>query len=291
MDRLFRGIGEEGSQRGPGAGQDTGDKADHAGAQHGPAAADDVAYRDRDLVELDADGTVLAVALDEEEHFGDGEQAHDCDQEDHAVHQVQVPEGQARHARGVVQPDHRDPQPDAGRQRRLGLVVRGDAAQRAERQQVQREIFGRAKAVGDAGQQRCQKHQAQRRQKRPDERRDARDHQRVAGAALFRHRVAVQRGHQRRFVARNVQQDRRDPPAIHRAVVDRRHQHQRRGGIQPHREGDGDQDRDPVRRTQAGQRADDGAQETADHREGQREPGQDRESDGEVCEDVHQGVP
>ncbi len=52
----------------------------------------------------------------------------------------------------------------------------------------------------------------------------------------LRHGIAVQRGHQRRLVAGNVQQDRRDAAAIHRAIVNRRQQDQRRRRAQPQRE-------------------------------------------------------
>jgi hypothetical protein len=59
-----------------------------------------------------------------------------------------------------------------------------------------------------------------------DEGGDAGNRQRIGGAALLGHRKAVERGHHGRLVARNVEQDRTDPPAIHAAEVDGREQDQ-----------------------------------------------------------------
>ena len=192
--------------------------------------------RNDDLAQLDTDGAVLAVGFDEVEDLGHREQANDGDEKINPVHQVQLAEGKARHAGGLVQPDHCDAKADTGRHRRFGLVVGADTAERAEGQQVQREILGRAKLKGDTRQHGGQQHQPDGGEEGADEGRNTRDHKGLARAALLGHRVAIQRGHHRRLVARYVQQDGRDPPAIHRAVIDRRQQDQCGNRIEPHRE-------------------------------------------------------
>ena len=125
------------------------------------------------------------MAFDEEEHLGDGEQTDDGDKEINAVIKMQVAPGQTRQARRTVDPDHCDAKTDTGRHRGFRLVVRGHAAQRAERQQIEGEILGRAEQKRHPRQRRRQQHQPDGRQKSPDERGNARQHQRIARATLL----------------------------------------------------------------------------------------------------------
>ena len=147
------------------------------------------------------------MAFDEEEDLGDGEETHNGDKEVDPVEEMQVAAGQTRQAGGAVHADHRDAKPEAGRQSGLGLIVRGHAAQRAEGQQVEREILGGTEEIGHARQHRRQQHQSHCGQKRADERGDTGEHQRIPGPALLGHRIAVERGHQRRFVPWDIEQD------------------------------------------------------------------------------------
>ena len=112
--------------------------------------------------------------------------------------------------------------------------------------------------------------------------------QRRAGAALARHLVAVDRGHDRRRFARHVDQDRRRRAAVLRAVVDAGQHDQRRRGVE--RVGRRQQHRDRRHRADARQHADQRAEQAAEERVEQvlqREG--DAEADAEVVKQVHAG--
>ena len=123
------------------------------------------------------------------------------------------------------------------------------------------------KWIANLHQQRREQHQADGRDESADEGGDAGDRQRLGRLALLRHRIAVEAGHHRRLVAGDVQHDRRDAPAVHAAVIDAGEQDQRGARRQLQREGQRDQDRHAVDRAEAGQRADDGADEAAEQRQ------------------------
>ncbi len=124
------------------------------------------------------------------------------------------------------------------------------------------------------------------------ERAPGRDGKRDAGEPLLGHRVAVERRHDRAGVAGDVEQDRRDAPAVFAADVDRGEQDERRLRRQLHRERDGQQDRHAVDRAQAGQEPDHGADEGAQERDQQVHGlGRDDEAVREVVEGVHQSAP
>ena len=116
-----------------------------------------------------------------------------------------------------------------------------------------------------------------------EERAERGDGERRAGAALARHLVAVDAGHDRRGLARQVDQDRGGRAAVLRAVVDAG-QHDQAG----HRleiEGERQQHRDGGDRADAGQHADQRADQAAD--EARSEVGRrqrDAEAEGEVAE-------
>ncbi len=95
-----------------------------------------------------------------------------------------------------------------------------------------------------------------------DEGGNGRGHQRQAGAALQRQRSPVEGGGDRRRGARYPKRDRTDRAAIHRAVIDRGQKDDRRS--RRHQEGDRQQDRHAVHRTQARHRADEQTQRDAD---------------------------
>ena len=95
-------------------------------------------------------------------------------------------------------------------------------------------------------------------------------YQRVAGASGLRHGIAIQRGHQCGFITRDIEQDRTDTAAVHSAIVDRGHQHQGRGCVQPQGERQRNEDGDTIRRPEARQGTNDGTEKTADDGEHQR---------------------
>ncbi len=97
-----------------------------------------------------------------------------------------------------------------------------------------------------------------------DERADCGDAERGAGAALLRHGVAVDAGHHRRGLARDAHQDRGGRAAILRAVVDAGQHHDRLGGVEA--VGDRQQNADAGERADAGQYADQCANEAAQER-------------------------
>ena len=204
-----------------------------------------------------------AAVLEEDEDLRQREQADDRDEEVDPVIEMHLAEGEARHAGLRVDADHRQPQPERGGKGGLGLVGRRDAAQRHEGQREEREILRRPEQQRHLHQLRRQQHQPPGGEERADEGGDARQRQRLARPALLGHRVAVEAGHHRRLVAGDVEQDRADPPAIHRPVIDRGQQDQRRRRAEAQREGQRDQDRDAVRRAEPGQRAHDRAQKAA----------------------------
>ena len=94
-----------------------------------------------------------------------------------------------------------------------------------------------------------------------EERADGRDAERHAGAALAGHLVAVERRDDGGRLARDVDQDRRGRAAVLGAVIDAGQHDQCAGGIEP--EGDRQQHGDGGDGTDAGQHADQRADETA----------------------------
>ena len=98
-----------------------------------------------------------------------------------------------------------------------------------------------------------------------DERADRRDAERGAAAALLGHLVAVDAGDHRGGFARHVDQHRGDRAAIHRAVVDGGQHDEGAGRVEL--EGQRDQDRGAGGRPEAGQHADQRAEDAADQRE------------------------
>ena len=112
------------------------------------------------------------------------------------------------------------------------------------------------------------------------------------GAAVLGHRVAIQTGHHRGLIAGDVQQDRTDPPTVHRAVVNRGQQDQRRNRIKAQRTRDRDHGRHAVGRAKARQGADDRADEAAQNGQHQGIGRQrDAKAEREICQKVHACAP
>ena len=153
----------------------------------------------------------------------------------------------------------------------------------------QAEIFGGIELQRQPGHRRARGRDHQCRDGAGDERGDRGDRQRRAGAALLRHLVAVEAGHDRRRFARHVDQDGRGRAAVLRAVENSGQHDQRRRRRQ--RERERQQDRDCGDRRDAGQHADQRADQRAEETEtevGRRE--RHREAGCEIGEQVHTPV-
>ncbi len=210
-----------------------------------------------------------AGAFQHQQDFADREQADHHHDKLHAVGEVHTVEGKAVNAGVGVDAHRRQPQADQRRQQRFQRVLAHHAAEAGDGEHHQGEILRRAEGQRPAGQQRREQDDAADGDHRSDERADRRDGQRHAGAPLLRHRVAVQRGHDRRRIARHVEQNRRDAAAVLAADIHRRQQDQRRFGRQLEGKRQRQQDRYAVDRPEARQQADDGADEAADQGDNQ----------------------
>ncbi len=232
------------------------------------------------------------MALDEEEHLRHRKKADNGDEEINPVREVQIAAGKAGKARVVVDANERDAKADERRERRFRLIVRGHAAKGCEGEGVEGEVFGGPEFISDARKKRGDEGKGDGRKERAHEGGHPRDHKRVACAAVLGHRIAVERSHHRRLVAGDVEKDRRDPPAIHRPVIDRSQQDERGGGIKPHGEGDRDKDRHAIRGPEARKRADDSPEKAADNSQKERHGRKrDLEAEGEVGKYVHGQIP
>ena len=207
------------------------------------------------------DRAVIGVA----QVLDDLAEAENADRDRHevdAVHERRPIEGEAAVAGVEVDADDPKQQADQRHAERLEDRAAGDddGADQAERHQ--RAIFRRAEGFPDHRQRRRGKADDERRDHAGEQRGERRRGQRRSGAALLRHRVAVERGHDGRRFARHVDQDRRRRAAVLRAVEDAG-QHDEAGHrleIERHRQ----HQRDGRDRTDARQHADQRAAEAAD---------------------------
>ncbi len=129
----------------------------------------------------------------------------------------------------------------------------------------QAEILGSVEFQREPGHRRARRRDHHRRDRTGDKRGNRCDRQRRSGAALLRHLMAVQAGHDRRRFARDVDQDGGGRAAVLRAVENTGQHDQRRGRRQ--RERERQQDRDGGDRCNAGQHADKRADQRAEKAE------------------------
>ena len=172
-------------------------------------------------------------------------------------------EGEARAAGVAVGADEADQQAEHDHRHRLDAPSRAPAPPRRSRPSTISEKYSGAPndwptlASGGA------KRRDQRgRDAAGEERAERRDRQRRAGAALARHLVAVDAGDDRRGFARQVDQDRGGRAAVLRAVEDAGEHDQ--AGHRLEMEGERQQHRDGGDRPDAGQHADQRADQGAD---------------------------
>ena len=180
-------------------------------------------------------------------------------------HNLRDAEGVARQPAVDVGADEPEQQADQHHADRLDhrAVRQHDRGDEAEHHQ--REIIRRVELLRDRGERRAERRDEQRADAAGEERAERRDAERGAGAALLRHLVAVDAGDDRGRLARHVDQDRRGRAAVLRAVIDAGEHDQRRQRIEP--EGDRQQHRDGRDRADAGQHADQRAEQAAEQRE------------------------
>ena len=102
-----------------------------------------------------------------------------------------------------------------------------------------------------------EQHESDSREERPDERRDSRQHERVARPSVFCHWVSVECCHECGFVAGYIEQYRAYPSAVHCSVIHGCHQHECGGCVESESECQGYEYCDSVRRTESGHCSDD----------------------------------
>ena len=176
--------------------------------------------------------------------------------------------GRPNVARGcpVSEVDADDADGQAEQQRDRAAQLRGaqHRGHRDEREQHDRQIGRRAQRHGEPRHRGREDHQQHGADGARDERSDGRGGQGLRGAAGFGHLVALDRGDHRGRLAGRVQQDRGGRPAVHAAVEDAGEHDERRAGADV--VGDRQQQCHRHRRADAGQHADRGPQQHADHR-------------------------
>ena len=189
------------------------------------------------------------------------------DQKLETVHQLGIVEHEPGDPTLVVDPHRRNRQAEQRCKQRLEQRPARQTGHDREPRQHQGEEFGRSEIQSDPCDPGSEKHQHEGRKGTRDERTDRRRRQRLTRPALLRHLVSVQTGHHTRRLARRVHEDRCRRPAIHRPVIDPRHQNDRRIRFQA--EGERYQKRHPRHGTDPRQNADQRPQENTDETEQQ----------------------
>ena len=172
------------------------------------------------------------------------------------------PKVKSQVARHFVHADRRQREAEAHGRDHFPRRALAHADEAREGQEVDREVRGRPEfqgKLGDHGRQERDHHDGD---EGADERRREGGGQGFVGAALLRHRVAVEGGRDRPRFARNIEQDRGDGAAEQGAPIDARQHDDRRR--RRHRERQRQQDRDAVGAAEARQHADDDTEQDAD---------------------------
>ena len=224
-----------------------------------------------DLGDVALEGEAL---LHRQQDLADAEQADHGDEEVDAAQEIGRAEGHAQLARHRVHADAGQEQAEGHRDDDLVPLLPAKTDEGAERQEVDGEELRRAEAEREIGDPRGEEGDEQYRHERADEGGREGGGERLGGPPLLRHRVAVEGGRDRPRLARDVEQDRGDGAAEQRPPIDAGQHHDRRGRV--HREGERQEDRDPVRAAEPGQHADEDAEHEPDHHERER---LDREKD------------
>ncbi len=205
--------------------------------------------------------------LHRQQDLADAEQADHGHQEVDATEQLGPAEHHAQLAGHGVHADAGEQQAQRHRDDNLVPCLPAQPHERTEGQQIDREEFRRSEAQRKIRDARRQEGDQQHREEGSDERGCERRRQRLGRLALLRHWIAVERGCDRPGLAWDVEQDRGDSAAEQRAPIDAGQHHD--GGGRVHREGQRQQDRDPVGPAQARQHADENAKHQPDHHQQQ----------------------
>ena len=166
----------------------------------------------------------------------------------------------------------------------------GEHRRRDQAEHHQRKVLRRAELQRDFGERRRKQRDDHRGDASGEERADRRDAERGPRPALSGHLVAIEAGHDRRGLARNVDQNSGGRAAVLRAVIDPGKHDQR--GSRVERESDRQQHGDGGHRPDAGQHADQRAEQTAHQTvENILEGECDLEADGEIVKEFHRLTP
>ena len=198
-----------------------------------------------------------------QQDLADTEQADHRDQEVEAAQQFGEAERQTQLPGHLIEADRAERKADHHRGDGLERRLLAQADEAAEGEEIDREDFRRPELQREARHQRREQRDHDDGEQRADEGRGERGGQRLAGLALLRHRIAVERGRHRPWFARYVEQHRGDGAAEQRTPVDARQHDDRRR--RRHAEGQRQQDGDAVGAAEPRQHADDDAERDAEH--------------------------
>ena len=283
---LFQRVGRERGQHRAAAGQQTEKRSDAGAAQNRRNGTPDFLPVRPQARNAGRDGRLIAAAVEVGHDLGEAEQSHRHRHEIDAVVEFGNAEGEARNAAlgvGSSQPDQK-PQHDHGdrlHDRSMGEDNGGD-----EPEQHEREIFRRAELLGEGRENRRERRDQQGADAAGKKRSDGSDRERRAGAAALGHAIAVNAGHDRGRLARQVDQNRSGRPSILGAVVNSREHDQRAQRAQPKR--DRQQHRNRCDWADTGQDFDQGSNQAPEQAEQQVQRSCcGAESDRQVVQDVH----
>jgi hypothetical protein len=202
------------------------------------------------------------------------------------VGQFRNAESEARSAGVAVGADETDQETEHDHGDRLDQRAMSQHHRGDEAEHHQREIFRRSERSAHFGERRRKRGDQRGRDAAREKRAECRHRQRSAGAALSRHLVAVDAGHYRGRLARQIHQNGRGRAAILGAVEDAREHDQARCRFEM--EGERQQHRDSRDRADAGENADQCPNQRAGERE-EKVGGRQRhaESDREIVQKLH----
>ena len=285
-EALLDRVGGEGRQHVAAARQHPESRAERGAAQHGGGDAAELLAGQpevRDALDHDVAGRLVLEVL---EDLGDAEDADGHRDEVDAGVELEEAEGEARGAGVDVLADHAEQQPEHDHGQRLEdrAVRQRDRGDEAE--DDEREVLRRPEAERGAGERRGGEREDEGGDGAGEEGAERGGGERRSGLALLRHLVAVDGGDGGRALAGEVDEDRGGRAAVLGAVVDAGEHDQRRHRLEG--EGDGQQHGDRCGRADAGQNADEGAEQHAHEAVDEVDRGErGLEAEGEVGEELH----